>query len=138
MKPALAAEPPIDVDRFEAGDFDPSTFDHPAHVRVAWGYVRECGLDEAARRFSQGLRSLTARLGVPEKYHDTITWFFMLLIAERHAALPDADWETFRRRNADLFRGSDVLRRYYSDARLHSALARRQFLLPDRGPGATP
>lgn len=134
MKPALAAEPPIDVSRFEAGAFDPTTFDHPAHVRVAWCYLRECEPAEAARRFSEGLRALTLRLGVPEKYHDTITWFFMFVIAERYAAAPHADWETFRRRNADLFRGGDLLRRHYSGERLQLPMARRQFLLPDRVP----
>jgi hypothetical protein len=42
-------------------------------------------------------------------------------------------WELFRRANPDLFeRGGPVLRRFYREETLHSALARRIFVLPDR------
>lgn len=131
MSPVATADRPIDVAAFEAGSFDPSAFDHPAHVRVAWAYLQQCELGEAIRRFTGALRALTVRLDMSGKYHETITWFFMIVIAERVARHPGADWEAFRRRNPDLFRGGDLLRRHYSEERLRSLLARRQFLLPD-------
>lgn len=130
MRAATIADRSIGIAEFEAGSFDPSSFDHAAHVRVAWCYLQECDLGEAIRRFTRALRALTARLGVAGKYHETISWFFMIAIAERCARQPDADWEAFRRGNPDLFRG-DLLRGRYSDDRLRSPLARRQFLLPD-------
>lgn len=130
MSAVTAVDRPIDVAAFEAGSFDPSTFDHAAHVRVAWCYLQQCELGEAIRRFTRAVRALTVRLGVPGKYHETITWFFIIAIAERCAQQPYADWDAFRRRNPDLFSGA-VIRRYYSEERLQSTLARRQFLLPD-------
>ena len=130
MTPVTAEDRPVDIAAFEAGAFDPAHFDHAAHVRVAWCYLQQCELGEAIRRFSHALRAITARLGIAAKYHETITWFFMIVIAERCARDPNADWDSFRCQNADLFRG-DLLHRHYSEGRLRSPLARRQFLLPD-------
>lgn len=117
---------------FEAGRVDPAGFDQAAHVRIAWCYLRLYPPFEAIRRFSAALEALTGRLGVADKYHATITGFFLLLIAERMALDPAADWIAFRDGNGDLFRGSAaLLRSHYSRERLDSAIARRQFLLPD-------
>jgi len=120
------------VEDFEAGCVDPAAFDQAAHVRIAWCYLRLHPPFEAIRRFSAALEALTRRLGVADKYHATITGFFLLLIAERMALEPAADWEAFRDGNGDLFHGSGaLLRSHYSRDRLDSATARRQFLLPD-------
>jgi len=124
----------IDAAAFEAGAFDAAEFDHAAHVHVAWCYLRQYEFTEALRRFTRALRALTLRLGAPDKYHETITWFFMILIAERRARAPEQDWQAFSRHNADLVTGgSALLHRHYTEQRLRSTLARRQFLLPDRG-----
>jgi len=123
--------PPLTITDFEAGRVDPEFFDHEAHVYVAWLYVRRFPLAEAISRFDGALRRLTDGLGVPGKYHATITWMFLVLIAER--CHDGEDWPAFRARNADLVAsGRTALGRYYTDTRLFSDLARRQFILPDR------
>jgi hypothetical protein len=121
----------LSVDAFERGDVDPDAFDHEAHVHVAWLYLERFPLSEALERFDAALRRLTAKLGVPGKYHATITWFFLLLISERRNEQPGADWRRFRRRNADLLEGG-LLERYYHGRTLASGRARRAFVLPDR------
>ena len=80
------------------------------------------------------LKRLTAQLGIPGKYHETISWFFMLLIAERRSIQETDDWYSFCRNHADLFaRGDDnILNRYYSSELLRSDRARRSFMLPDK------
>jgi len=124
----------LDMATFERGDVDPDAFDHAAHVHVAWQYLDAFDLDEALRRFSTALRALTVKLGVPDKYHATITWFFMILISERMARDPDADWRAFSAANADLIESAGtLLAAHYSSERLNSVLARHQFLMPDRG-----
>ena len=123
---------------FEAASIDAERFDHEAHVRVAWEYLKYVDLPQTLARYSAALRSLTARLGVAEKYHATVTGFLLLEIAERRSFCPDADWQAFVDRNPDLFR--DVRRLLvsrYDEKRLDSDLARRQFLLPDRGLAST-
>lgn len=124
-----------DIQEFEAGAIDPATFDHEAHVHVAWSYLQEYGLAEAIARFTSALRSLTNRLEIPMKYHETISWFFMIEIADRGAA--GCRWDAFRSANADLIEnGGKLLRQHYSAACLASPKARRQFVLPDRAYGA--
>lgn len=126
------ARPAITIAAFESGDIDPGSFDHEAHVYVGWQYVRKYPLGEAVSRFTGALRRLTARLRVPDKYHDTISWFYLLLIAERSIDAGD-DWNTFRRDNDDLFsRDNNILDRYYSRELLESERARNSFVLPDR------
>ena len=79
------AEPEVSIAAMESGDIDAATFDHESHVYLGWLYVREYPLTEAIGRFTGALRRLTEKLGVPGKYHDTISWFYLLLIAERRA-----------------------------------------------------
>jgi hypothetical protein len=62
----------------------------------------------------------------------------MALIAERRADRPDAGWQDFMDSNRDLVEAPRaLLNNHYSGRRLHSELARNQFLLPDRSPNKT-
>ncbi len=124
-------EQELTIERFESGQVDPGRFDHEAHVYVAWLYVTTFDPAAAILRFDNALRRLTAELGVPEKYHATITWLFLLLVAEK--SREDERWERFKARNEDLFGDSKtILRRYYSESLLSSQRAKSRFLLPDR------
>lgn len=120
------------IDAFERGEIDPEAFDHEAHVYMAWLYLERFPLPTGLEKFDVALRRLTEQLGVPGKYHATITWFFLLLIGERRSADPGADWPRFRRRNADLVEDRGLLLRYYSRQTLASDRARQVFVLPDR------
>ena len=125
-------EPQVSIAALEAGTIDAESFDHESHVYLGWLYVREFPLAEAIARFSQALQRLTTKLGVPGKYHDTVTWFYLLLIAERRAAADDDSWNSFRRNNEDLFsRDENILDRYYSSELLWSDRARQSFVLPN-------
>lgn len=125
-----ANSPNLTIDQFEASDIDPDKFDHEAHVHVGWLYVQQYELSEAISRFDTGLKRLVTKLGAEGKYHATLTWFFLLLIAER--AETDETWPTFKIRNPDLVKNSKkLLSRYYSDGYLFSDRARERFVLPD-------
>lgn len=124
-------DPQLSIEKFEAGDVDAERFDHEAHVHMAWLYVQTFDLADAIARFDSALRRLTKRLGVPGKYHATITWLFLVLINER--TRPGETWDEFRSRNQSLMRDSKTtLQRYYSEERLFSDAARAHFVLPDR------
>ena len=131
MNPAAA--PDLTIEAFESGRNDPAHFDHEAHVYLAWLYLERLPVLEAARRYSDALRRLTQRLGIPGKYHETITCFYLFVIAERREASGRC-WPEFRRRNQDLLaRGeSSVLNRFYTRETLASERARKVFVLPDR------
>ncbi len=129
-----AATPQFSIDALEDGTLDVETFDHEAHIYIAWLYLQRYPLHEASARFTAALRRLVRKLGIPGKYHETISWFFMLLIEERRSAQETDDWFSFHRDHADLFaRGDDnILSRYYSSELLGSDRARQSFMLPDK------
>ena len=128
-----AVTPDITIERLESGDIDAGTFDHESHVYLGWLYVGAYPLPEAISRFSAALKRLVKKLGAEGKYHETITWFYLLLIAERRSSATDHSWFTFRRQNSDLFaRQPAILQQYYSDELLGSDRARAGFVLPDR------
>ena len=132
---SAAGHPNITIAEFDTGNIDPERFDHEAHVYVGWLYVREYAFAEALAKFDAGLKRLVKKLGAEDKYHATLTWFFLLLINER---LEDNEsWTAFKRRNPDLINNSrDILSRYYSEDYLFSDRARRRFVLPDKLAGA--
>ena len=119
------------VERCTLGGDD---FHHADHVRLAWIYLREGTLLEALERFSATLKRFAAHHGAATKYHETITWAYLLLIHERIARSgADADWESFRAANADLVQWKpSILERYYSRELLASDVARRTFVMPDK------
>jgi hypothetical protein len=131
-----ASDIAAEIRAFEAGDIDPEQFDHAAHVRVVWCYLQLFPVADTLVRFTSAIRALTERLGMPQKYHETITWFFIIVIANRVAGSASRNWEDFKRENGDLIANSStLLKRHYSAGRLASPDARRGFVLPDLAPG---
>lgn len=124
---------PLTITEFERCEVDPARFDHKAHVAIAWVYLDRFGEAVATDRFVTALRALTAHLGVPGKYHETITRFYLAVIAERRRGSTTTDWDAFRAENADLLDPA-LLHRHYSRERLASDEARRRYLAPDLEP----
>lgn len=121
--------------RFEAAGLGPDEFHHAEHVRLVWLYLRRYGRLETLARVSEGLRRLAAAHGKPERYHETLTWGWVLVIAERLRESPELGWDAFRRAHPDLVdRSSPALAAYYSPELLATPEARREFVLPDRAP----
>jgi hypothetical protein len=119
--------------RFEDGSLPNEAFHHRQHVRVAWLFVRRDGMPDAIGRFSAALKRFAAAKGKPNLYHETITWAYLLLIAERLARAPVEDWDSFAAANGDLLAWKpSLLECYYDPETLWSDLARRTFVMPDR------
>jgi len=139
---AAAAQSPLDLlddeallAAFESDAFDPSAFHHAQHVRVVWAYLERRPALEVLGRFASGLRRIATAAGKPGLYHETITWAYVLLVAERRLEDGGEDWANFARRNPDLlaWRPSVLETRYYRPETLWSDRARRRFVLPDGG-----
>jgi hypothetical protein len=101
-------------------------------VQVAWLFVRTHGMPAALSEFSAAIKRFADAKGATGLYHETITWAFLLLIADRQARTPVETWEEFEAANTDLLTWKpSILERYYSKALLASELARQTFLMPD-------
>lgn len=108
-----------------------NAFHHVDHVRVAWLYLRRYEPAEALRRYGADIRRLAAAHGAPQRYHETITWAYLLLIRERVEEVES--WAEFRDRNPDLLDWRrPLINRYYTPELLASDRARQRFVLPDR------
>jgi hypothetical protein len=124
----------ISVAEFESAEFDVSEFNHEAHVYVAWSLLRDCTLTDAIARYTCALRKITERIGQPGKYHETVSWFFLIKIAERKTGAAEDDWNEFKRRNPDILEhAGELIGKYYSAQLLQSETARKLFVLPDIG-----
>lgn len=119
---------------FENSSLDAGCFHHSDHVRMAFLYLCRYPAIEALRRFSISLARFAAAQGKADRYNETVTWAFFLLIHERmvRAGWPQS-WLEFAACNADLLDWeNNVLKKYYRPETLASPLARSAFLFPDR------
>ena len=120
------------VAAFENATIDAAEFDHEAHLLVGWRYLHDYSLLDSIKRYSGALQRLTRKLGVPTKYHETITWFYLIKTAERCAGKAQTDWAAFKNANPDLFeRNPSLVQQYYSESLLSSDDARQAFVFPD-------
>lgn len=108
------------------------SFDHRAHVRAAYLYLKRCGFIDGMAAFRASLKRFAERYGAAGKYHETITVAFLAVIHERlHGERTEGGWPEFAARNPDLF-ARDFLDRYYRRETLASSRAREVFLLEER------
>ena len=110
-------------------------FDHQGHVRAAWILLQRHPLDQAIALGCDGIARLAARLGVPDKYHRSLSEALMRLMAAGGASRADLPWPDFLAANRPLMDDAlGLLARHYSPERLATAEARRSFVAPDRQP----
>jgi hypothetical protein len=121
----------IELLRFIRGEIDPRAFPHAEHVRMGFEMLRRHNFTESCLHYCAALRELTARLGKPEGFHQTMTIAFLAIIAERLEVGRQTEFAAFAAANPDLMTKS-VLARWYTPERLASEAARATFLLPDR------
>jgi len=133
MDRELALDDDALLDGFASARLGAGQFRHEEHVRAAFLYLARSGdFGEAALRFRRDLRRFAAAHGVPERYHETLTWAYLALINERAHG---STWPTsaeFLRRHPELLDQKDgLLSRYYDVGSVaRSARARQVFLLP--------
>jgi hypothetical protein len=121
--------------RFEDGRIRSEDFHHREHLRVAWVYLHESISTEAAcDRMRTAIRGFARAAGKPGKYHETLTVFWVRLLAdlrERTEVAPEL--ETILPRHSCLLDKETPLA-YYSRGRLFSDDARLTWQAPDLKP----
>jgi hypothetical protein len=118
----------------ERGDIPNECFRHASHLHVAWVYLAEStSLEEAAEKMSATLRRFAAAAGKSEKYHETMTRFWMYLLARFRASESGQDLREIVEANPRLLEKNFPLD-YYSRERLFSDRARTEWLKPDLKP----
>jgi hypothetical protein len=118
----------------EQGDLSNLSFPHASHLGVAWVYLHEsASIGNAIDKMRATLRRVTAVAGKPEKYHETITIFWMCVLASLGEVTGESDLEKILAANPELLE-KDFPLHYYSRDLLFSERARTTWVAPDLKP----
>jgi hypothetical protein len=117
-------------DRFASGAMG---LTHRAHLRLAFESLHLHDANTVLPHIDRALRAVATAHGQPQKVHMTLTALWLLVVQERLARSPTDDFDAFLADNADLLDSRGLPLRYYREATLADPLARRIFVLPDRG-----
>ena len=128
----LSSEDRLFRAEFEAGRFAPGSFNHRAHVRLAYTYLVESDTEAAAALMQRALLGFLHRHGVPvSKYHETLTRAWILAVRHFMESSPSASSsDAFIAQNPALLDSAIMLTHYSADV-LFSEEARVRFVEPD-------
>ena len=121
--------------RFEDCTLPFSMWNHRAHIKVAYLFLRRFPLDEATARMRAGVKAYNAANNVPDGlhmgYHETLTCAWMRIVdAMMRTHGPGESADDFCDRQPYLL-NKLLLRLFYSRPRIMSAEAKARFLGPD-------
>ena len=125
------------TERFKQQKVEPSEFNHLAHLKVAWDYIHEYSMVEAREKFHQDIIKLTKVLGAEEKYHRTLTDFFIDYLYQvkwyfNHTGTSLESWVLVEQKCPLLINDAKkLISYYYSDELINSDLARTQYVDAD-------
>ena len=109
-------------------------FPHASHLHVAWVYLAESpSAQQAANKMRHTLRRFAAAAGKPEKYHETMTLFWVQVLSYAYAVNRGGRLEDVVHANPQLLEKNFPLT-YYSRERLFSDEARISWVQPDLKP----
>ena len=118
----------------DRGEVANESFHHLSHLHVAWVYLTESTcVDEAAAKMRNTLQRFAASAGKSEKYHETITLFWVHLLAGMRAVGSRESLKEIIQANPRLLEKNFPLA-YYSSKRLFSDKARSSWIEPDLKP----
>src|ERR1043166_4107680 len=107
---------------------------HSSHLHVAWVYLSESSsVEEAAAKMLNSLQRFAASAGKAEKYHETMTLFWMHVLAEVRRVASEQSLEQIAQANPRLLEKNFPLG-YYSSERIFSEQARVSWVDPDLKP----
>ncbi len=119
---------------FEAFAVSPADFNHEAHVRLAYVYLAEAGVESAVERMRDALVAFLAHHQLPpSKFHETLTRSWILAVNHFMNKAGSASSSDFIARHPALLDGKIMLT-HYSAQVLFSDEARAAFIEPDLDP----
>jgi hypothetical protein len=133
MRFQTAAEIEDLLRRFEDCTYPVDGFHHAEHIAVAAWYLLANDEAAALALFRKSLISFAESLDAAENYHETITTFWIKVVA---AFLATTNGDRLSRVNAAVARFDDktLIDRHYSKELLDSPAARATWIEPDRLP----
>jgi hypothetical protein len=116
---------------FLHGTLPPAQFHHRDHLRLAWYITRRHDPEDATRLISTGIRAFAAKHGHAQKYHETLTQFWVRIVAHlvsRHLEI--TDFEAFLTTFPHLLE-KDLPSHHWHRETMFSPAARARWVKPD-------
>ena len=114
---------------FESGHLSPAGFHHRDHLRLAWLEVDRLGLEAGAAAVAGGIRRFAEANGLHRLYHETLTRFWVRIVAHASEETFDATLE----RHPMLLQ-KDLPLRNWTRETLYGDAAREAWIEPDMTP----
>jgi hypothetical protein len=119
------------VQAFMDGSLPPGQFHHRDHLRLAWLLNRRLDGELAGIAIASGIQRFAALHGHAEKYHETLTQFWVRIVAHTAHARPDiTDFEAFIATFPQLL-DEGLPNRHWQHETMASATARARWVEPD-------
>jgi hypothetical protein len=115
---------------FEEGRIANQSFHHRDHLRLAWIQIRRLGLERASESITAAIRHFAAHHGQANRYHDTMTRFWLHAVAigiDRH---PDLTFDDLLAAESHLL-DKNLPFLHWSRQRMSSDDARGHWIEPD-------
>ena len=80
-------------------------FHHRDHVELTWLAVRRYGVADATELIRHGIQKLARYANAPQKYHETVSRAWVVVVALHVGQHPDPDFDTFIERSRTKWKG---------------------------------
>ncbi len=115
---------------FTAGEIANQDFHHRDHLRLAWIQIRRLGLARALEAVTAAIRQFAAGHGHGDRYHETMTRFWLLVVAMGISRHPTLAFDELLAAEPHLL-DKNLPYRHWSRERMGSEDARQRWLEPD-------
>lgn len=120
------------IRQFEDLSLAADYFDHSGHLRISWLYLQHYDIDAAVERVCCGIKAYAGSLGATEKFHYTLSYAMVRIMAARITQQKSRSWPGFLAANRDLVEdAAAVIHQYYTPALLADERARVAVMPPD-------
>lgn len=119
------------VRAFLDGSLPTAQFHHRDHLRLAWCLTRQLGVSAATEAITSGIRRFATHHGQADKYHETLTQFWLRAVNLHLQARPDlAEFADFLAAFPQLL-DKDLPYHHWSRETMSSPAARTGWVEPD-------
>ena len=121
------------VDAFHSGQIANQNFHHRDHLRLAWVQINRLGLERASEVVTSGIRHFATTHGSADRYHDTMTRFWLRVVGMGIHHHPNLAFEELLVAEPHLL-DKGLPFRHWSRDTMASDSAKRSWVEPDLRP----
>lgn len=117
---------------FEEATLAPQLFSHEAHLRLAWIYIKNYGIDTAITNINTQIKNYTRVLNIEDKYNETVTVAAVKAVYHFMQKATSENFKNFMTEFPRLKTGfKDLLSQHYGFDVFTAEEAKSSFIQPD-------